>query len=105
MNHRRREFLKNLGTKGTSAVAAVATPAAVYAKDFSHDIKALSDNLNAKITQKTAVLGEQIGKVGQRVESIDMRMSYQQFQLHLIFLLLLVSFLIDGGFSAIWLAH
>ncbi|KHF25003.1 hypothetical protein [Solemya velum gill symbiont] len=105
MNNRRREFLKNLGTKSASVAVAVATPTAAYAKDFSSEVKVLSDKLKSEMTQKTAILGEQVSRIGQRVETIDMRMSYQQFQLHLIFLLLLISFLIDGGFSVIWLAH
>jgi len=103
MNTRRREFLRNLGSKTAAAATAVATPTAIYAEQFSSEMKKLSGQFQKKLSHTASALTDQIGQVSNRMDAAAMTMACQQAQLHLIFLLLFISFVIDGGMSLTWL--
>jgi len=110
MDTKRREFFKVFGAKTAAAATAVVTPTVVYAEQFSDEIKKLSGQFNEKLSETASALGDRIGlvsdsigQVSDRVDAASLTMAYQQAQLHLIFLLLFISFVIDGGMSLTWL--
>ena len=103
MDIKRRDFLRGLGSKTSAVAAAVVTPAMTYADELSSEIKKLSGDLHEKHSGTASSLGERIGQVSNRMDAAALTMAYQQAQLHLIFLLLFISFVIDGGMSLTWL--
>ena len=103
MNIKRRDFLRGLGSKTAAAATAVVTPTVAYAEELSSEMKKLSDQLHEKLSSTASVLGDRIGQVSNRMDAAALTMAYQQAQLHLIFLLLFISFVIDGGMSLTWL--
>ncbi|MBT8449683.1 MAG: hypothetical protein KJO69_08335 [Gammaproteobacteria bacterium] len=103
MDSKRRDFLRNLGAKTAVAAAAVATPAMDYAASFKEELGRVSDEFQQKLSSTTADLGDRITHLGNRVDAAAINLTYQQAQLNLIFLLLVISFAIDGGMSLAWL--
>ena len=103
MDNKRREFLKNFGRKTAGATAALTVPAMAYANQFADDLKHLSGEFQHKLNETSQVLGDKISHVSNRLDGAALTMAYQQAQLHLIFLLLLISFAIDGGMTLTWL--
>lgn len=103
MDNKRRDFLKNLGRKTATAAAAVTAPTMAYADQFAEDLKHLSGEFQYKLAQTSQTLGNKISHVSARVDAASVTMAWQQAQLHLIFLLLLISFAIDGGMTLAWL--
>lgn len=103
MNSERRDFF-NVFARRTAAVAgAAAIPAAAYAADFSAMLKKQSSQFQHQLDKATGVLEGQVDDLRARLDGAAMTQAYQQMQLHLIFLLLLISFAIDGGLSLAWL--
>jgi hypothetical protein len=51
----------------------------------------------------SAEVKEQVQSLHNRMDGAAMTLTCQQIQLHLIFLLLVLSFAIDAGISTIWL--
>lgn len=103
MDRTRRDFFRNLGAKTAGVAATVITPTLAHAEQFSEQIGKVAADLGEKITESTSELGEQIRGVSNRIDASALMMSYQQAQIHLIFLLLLISFAIDGGMTFFWL--
>jgi len=81
MDQTRRDFFRDLGAKTAGVAATVITPTLAHAEQ----------------------LGEQIREVSSRIDASALMLSYQQTQIHLLFLLLVVSFAIDGGMTFFWL--
>jgi len=81
MDQTRRDFFRDLGAKTAGVAATVITPTLAHAEQ----------------------LGEQIREVSSRIDASALMLSYQQAQIHLLFLLLVVSFAIDGGMTFFWL--
>ena len=103
MDNERREFLRNLGRKTAGVAAAVTTPVMAQAADLSAEIKKLSGEFNHKLSEATSSIETRISGVSQRIEATETGLAYQRIQLHIIFLLLAISFAIDGGLSLSWL--
>lgn len=103
MDRTRRDFFRNLGAKTAGVTAAVITPALAHTEQFREEVGKLSSDLNERITETASQATEQIREVTNRIDASALMMSYQQAQIHLIFLLLLISFTIDGGMSLFWL--
>ena len=114
MHQSRRDFFRNLGTKTASTAASMVAPAMLHAEALSEQIHATAKDLNDKINESAAELNEKIKEttseikdqmhgLGNRIDSSALLLSYQQAQIHLIFLLLVLSFAIDGGMTLFWL--
>ena len=114
MNQSRRNFFRNLGTKTAGAAASMAAPAMLHAEALTEQIHATAKDLNNKINESAAELNErlrettseikeQMNGLGNRIDASALLLSYQQAQIHLIFLLLVISFAIDGGMTLFWL--
>jgi len=102
MDMKRRDFFSNFGRKTAAVAVSAAAPALVHMNSLSDELKALSQELNGKIGSVSAEVKEQIQSVHNRLDGAAMTMSYQQMQLYFIFLLLVLSFAIDAGITAIW---
>ena len=114
MNQTRREFFRNLSTKTAGVAASMAAPAMLHAEALTEQIHATAKDLNDKINESAAELNErlkettseiedQVRGLGNRIDTSALLLSYQQAQIHLIFLLLVISFAIDGGMAFFWL--
>ena len=114
MNQSRRDFFRNLGTKTASTAASMVAPAMLHAEALSEQIHATAKDLNDKINEGAAELNGkikeatseikgQVHELGGRLDASALMLSYQQAQIHLIFLLLILSFAIDGGMTFFWL--
>jgi len=114
MNQSRRNFFRNLGTKTAGAAASMAAPAMLHAEALTEQIHATAKDLNNKINESAAELNErlrettseikeQMNGLGNRIDASALLLSYQQAQIHLIFLLLVLSFAIDGGMTFFWM--
>jgi len=114
MNQDRRNFFRNLGTKSAGVAASVLTPAMAHAEALSERITDTAEELSHKISENAAELSErlkettseienQVRGLGNRIDTSALLLSYQQAQIHLIFLLLVISFAIDGGMTLFWL--
>ncbi len=99
MDEKRRDFIRSFGRKTAGAAAAIATPTAAFASQMGEDMKRLGSDFQQKLTDTAEELGSRIGQVGDRLDGAAVAMAYQQMQIHLIFLLLVISFVIDGGLS------
>lgn len=103
MDKTRREFFRNIGTRSAAVAATVITPTLAHAEQFGEQINKISSDLSEKITESSSELGEQIRGVASRIDASALMLSYQQAQIHLLFLLLVISFAIDGGMTFFWL--
>jgi len=103
MDQTRRDFFRDLGAKTAGVAATVITPTLAHAEQFSEQIGQVTAELSEKIKESSSELGEQIREASNRIDASALMMSYQQAQIHLIFLLLLISFAIDGGMTFFWL--
>jgi len=113
MNHDRRDFFRNLGTKTVAAAASVAAPAAVHAEALSNQIRESSEELRAKLSETASGLNERISETADeareqirgatdRIDTAALVASYQQAQINLLFMLIALSFAIDGGMTLFW---
>ena len=66
-------------------------------------MEALSRKLNQKLSKSADDLKSQIESLNNRLDRAAIAMTYQQDQIAFIFLLLLVSFVIDTGMTATWI--
>jgi len=103
MDHKRREFFRNLGSKSVGLAAGAVAPAIVYMESFKIQIDALGQELNQKLSRSTDELISQIQSLNSRMDRTAITMTYQQAQICFIFLLLLISFAIDAGMTATWI--
>lgn len=124
MNQSKRVFFKHFGTKAAAAATVTAIPVGTYIDSLKGDIAGLSKQFSSRLDQTQAVLGSQYLKLSEsvdetfeflkgradeqyrylsnRMDAAALNMTYQQMQLHLILLLLLLSFVIDGGMALTW---
>lgn len=113
MNQNRRDFFRTIGTKTAGIAASVAAPAALHAESLSKHLRetstAFSDKLssttrelNERLSEATTETTEQVRELTNRIDTSALVMSYQQVQINLIFMLLLISFAIDGGMGFFW---
>ena len=103
MDSKRRDFFRDLGSKTAGIAACAVAPSMAQLSSLSDEIKKLGTQFNQKLSQSTAEFAEQLGRVNFRLDKAALTMTYQQLQLHFIFLLLVLSFVIDGGFTLFWL--
>jgi len=114
MNQSRRDFFRNLGAKTAGVAASMAAPAMLHAealteqihttaKDLNDKINVGAAELNEKIKETTSEIKDQMHRLGNRIDTSALLLSYQQAQIHLIFLLLVISFAIDGGMTFFWM--
>ena len=108
VNQDRRDFFRNIGTKTAGIAVSVATPAIVHTAAFSEQIGSATTELNHKLSEATTKLnqqvtslasevGDQVSGLRNKIDTSALMLSYQQIQLNIIFMLLLISFAIDGG--------
>lgn len=106
MNQDRRDFFRNIGTRTAGAVASVAAPTLLHAESlsssFNEKLSRTTQELTEKLSAATTETTEQIRGLTDRIDTSALVMSYQQAQINLIFLLLLISFAIDGGMGFFW---
>jgi len=103
MDQTRRDFFRDIGAKTAGVAATVITPTLNYAGQFDEQISKISTDLTERITETAAELREQLHGVTGRIDASALMLSYQQVQIHLLFLLLALSFAIDGGMTLFWL--
>lgn len=102
MDSKRRDFFRNLGSKSAGIAACAVAPTMVQLASLSDEIKKLGSQFNQKLNQSAAEMTEQFALLNDRFDKAVLTMSYQQMQLYFIFLLLVISFAIDGGMTLIW---
>jgi hypothetical protein len=102
MDSKRRDFFCNLGSKTAGIAACAVAPTMVQLSSLSDEIKKLNSQFNQKLSQTTAEIVNQLGGLNNRLDKAILTMTYQQMQLHFIFLLMVISFLIDGGMTLLW---
>ena len=103
MDKNRRHFFKDIGNKTVGLAAGAAAPALVHLNSLNDELKALSKDLNAKLGKVSVEVKGQVQALHNRLDGAALTLSYQQMQLTLIFLLLILSFAIDAGMTSIWL--
>jgi len=99
MDQTRRDFFRDLGAKTAGVAATVITPTLAHAEQLGEQMGQVTTELSEKIKESSSELGEQIRGVTNRIDVSALILSYQQAQIHLIFLLLVISFAIDGGMT------
>lgn len=102
MDNKRRDFFRGLGSKTAGIAACAVAPTMVQLSSLSEEIRKLGSQFNQKLSQSTAEFAEQLAGLNDRLDKAALTMTYQQMQLHFIFLLLVISFLIDGGMTLFW---
>jgi hypothetical protein len=116
MNRDRRDFFRNIGAKTVGIAASVAAPAALQTEALSKQFREASAALSEKITSTSSELSqrlseaaaettEQIRGLTDRIDTSALAMSYQQVQINIIFMLLILSFAIDGGMAFFWAVY
>lgn len=93
----KRDFFGKAGNKIVETVSLVTTPALASARDFSHNISVLSQNLNAKLVDATKVMHERVEELSHRLDAAGLVASSQQKQLLILFALVALLFAIDAG--------
>jgi hypothetical protein len=99
MDSKRRDFIRGLGNKTAGIAACTVAPTMAHLSSLSEEIKGLGGQFNKKLSQSAAEFNEQLGLLNQRLDRAVVTMTYQQMQLYFIFLLLVISFAIDGGMT------
>ena len=102
MDKKRRDFFRGLGSKTAGIAACAVAPTMVQLSSLSDEISKLSSQFNQKLSQSTAEIAEQLAGINDRFDRAVLTMTYQQMQLYFIFLLLVISFAIDGGLTLLW---
>ena len=102
MDNKRRDFFRGLGSKTAGIAACAVAPTMVQLSSLSDEIKKLGSQFNQKLSQSTAEMTEQIAVLNDRFDRAIVTMTYQQMQLYFLFLLLVISFAIDAGFTLLW---
>ena len=113
MNQDRRDFFRNIGTKTAGIAASVATPAIAHTAalseqignattELNHKLSEATSRLNEQVTSAVSEVGEQVSGLSNRIDTSALMLSYQQVQINIIFMLLVLSFAIDGGMSFFW---
>ena len=102
MDESRRNFFSNMGRQAVAAAAGVAAPAMLHLNALSDELQALGSQLNGKMDMLSAEVKEQVLTLHNRLDAAALTMSYQQVQLYIIFMLLVLSFAIDGGMTTAW---
>ena len=103
MDNKRRDFFRNVGSKSIGLAAGAVAPTMLYTDSLKAEIKAISQELNQKLAKSTDELISQIQSFNHRLDRAALTLTYQQAQIYFIFLLLLVSFAIDGGMTVTWM--
>lgn len=102
MDSKRRDFFNNMGRKASVVAAGVAAPALIQLNSLNDELKAFSLEMNSKLGLVTAEVKEQLHSLNNRLDGTALKLSYQQVQLSFIFMLLVLSFGIDAGMTAVW---
>ena len=113
MNQDRRDFFRNIGTKTAGIAVSIATPAIAHTAalseqignattELNHKLSEATSRLNKQVTSAVSEIGEQVSGLSNRIDTSALMLSYQQIQINIIFMLLILSFAIDGGMSFFW---
>ena len=102
MDSKRRDFFRGLGSKTVGIAACAVAPTMIQLSSLSDQIRGLGSEFNQKLSQSTAEFAEQLGRVNYRLDKTTLALTYQQMQLYFIFMLLVLSFAIDGGMTLLW---
>jgi len=102
MDIKRRDFFGNMGKKASVVAAGVAAPTLIHLNSLSDEFKAFSMDMNGKLGSVTAEVKEQLHSLSNRLDGTALKLSYHQVQLYFIFMLLVLSFGIDAGMTAVW---
>ena len=99
MDHKRRDFFRNLGSKSAGLAVGAVAPTMLYVGSLKKEMASMSQEFNQKLVKTTGELISQIQSLNGRLDRAVLAMTYQQAQIYFIFLLLLVSFVIDAGMT------
>ncbi|MBT3952084.1 MAG: hypothetical protein HOF36_13560 [Candidatus Marinimicrobia bacterium] len=69
---------------------------------MNHKLSEATSRLNEQVTSAVSEVGEQVSGLSNRIDTSALMLSYQQIQINIIFMLLILSFAIDGGMSFFW---
>jgi hypothetical protein len=69
---------------------------------LNHKLSEATSRLNEQVTSAVSEVGEQVSGLSNRIDTSALMLSYQQIQINIIFMLLILSFAIDGGMSFFW---
>jgi len=70
--------------------------------ELNHKLSEATSRLNEQVTSAVSEVGEQVSGLSNRIDTSALMLSYQQIQIHIIFMLLILSFAIDGGMGFFW---
>ena len=102
MDNKRRDFFRGIGNKTAGIAASAVAPTMVQLSSLSEEIRKLGSQFNQKLSLSTAEMTEQLALLNDRFDKAVLTMTYQQMQLYFIFMLLVISFAIDGGMTLLW---
>ena len=102
MDIKRRDFFSEMGKKASVVAVGVVAPTLMHLNALNDEFKAFSEEMNGKLGSVTAEVKEQLHSLNNRLDGTALKLSYQQLQLYLIFMLLVLSFCIDAGMTAVW---
>jgi hypothetical protein len=102
MDKKRRDFFSRFGSNAAAVATGAAVPALIHLNSLSEELRALGRGLDDKLGAASTEMKAQVQSLHNRLDGAALTMSYQQMQLCFIFLLLVLSFAIDAGATAIW---
>ena len=102
MNQPRRQFFSSMGASALSvptlAGLAMANQAVCQCGDaIKKECLAITQGITEELNKVTSAMTQQSAVLNQRMNLVEMQMWGQKAKLQLVFLLLLLSFCIDGG--------
>ena len=102
MDIKRRDFFGNMGKTASVVVAGVVAPTLLHLNSVNDEFKTFCMDMNGKLGSVTDEVKEQLNSLSNRLDGTALKLSYHQVQLYFIFLLLVLSFGIDAGMTAVW---
>ena len=100
----RRNFFKAVGAGAVNAATTASASFVSLNESFKPELDAIYSDLKKQLGQTSKKVAGQLSVIGQRVDAASMQLAHQQMQLYIIFMLLVVSFVIDGGMSMLVLS-
>ena len=100
----RRDFLNNFRNKATQTAAVLASPAIIHATNYSNTLKQITDGFSHNLESTKVSIEKNYSRLNNRIDAAALSTAYQQVQLYFIFLLLVISFALDGGIMMLLIA-
>ena len=91
---------------GVGAVNAATTASASFTtlnESFKPEFDEMFSVFKKQMDTASNMVTNQFSQLSQRVDAASLKLAHQQIQLYIIFMLLVVSFVIDGGISMLFL--